>query len=92
MEVMKNPKFYKNKFMIALVEDDDVALIRYLADNVKELAKQIKHGYDSIQSTFSHGHTHMVVAGEKLKIEFIPIIKKEETNEQLNKEDEKRAL
>lgn len=66
-------RYYKDKFMIALVETDELALIRYLADNVRELAKLIPHGYDVIQSTISHHHEFMLVRGERLRIEFIPI-------------------
>lgn len=75
---METDRLYKGKYMIALVDVDEVSHIRYLANNTTQLAKQIKHSLKSLRAAISHKHEFFIVNNTKLKIEFIEEIQEGE--------------
>lgn len=70
--------FYKNKYCIALVSNDELEQIERLYDNVNDMARDLKRSTNSVGSQLKHienGKNNGFVINHKLlKVELIPMV------------------
>lgn len=64
-------QYYKNKYMIALVERDEEEFIRYMGDNVRDLAIDTGLDYQHIHEVLAHKKDFIMVGREKFRIQLI---------------------
>jgi hypothetical protein len=82
--------FYRNKYIIAMIEPSEFEFIAYVFDNANDMARSLNRPVDSINSSLHRllngDKSGMIINGIRYKIEFIRITKKE--REEYGKETE----